>query len=169
MKKRKKLLFMWACLIFVGSIILGYFLQVHFFNEFSKYTHVTIVKGSWWFYFSSNLFICTLMFIGIFVFAITTIPLAIYNGIIIGSSIGLALNNNYPSISKVILSLLPHGIFEIPATILSIYIGIQGFIFYKQTVKLNFYKYILKMYSLVVFLLLLASLTESLITPNLGG
>ena len=159
----------YALVIFTLSIVIGYLLQIKLFSNYSEYNHATIMKGNWWFYFSSNIIICTFMFLGVFTLSITTIPLAVYNGIIIGNSLGVAVTHSL-KLSKILLALLPHGIFEIPAIIISISVGLQGVNFYKISSKKEYLRYLGKMYGAVFILLFLASFMESYVSvPMVGG
>ncbi|MEB3749166.1 stage II sporulation protein M [Geobacillus icigianus] len=158
----------YALVVFVLSILIGYLLQIRLFSNYSEYNHATIMKGNWWFYFSTNIIICTFMFLGVFTLSITTIPLAVYNGIVIGNSLGVAVTHSL-KLSKILLAILPHGIFEIPAIIISISVGLQGINFYKISCKKEYLRYLGKMYGVVFILLFLASLVESYVSFLIAG
>ena len=95
----------------------------------------------------------------------------IMNGYVLGSAIGM-LSNNFTSLD--ILLFFMHGLFELPALFLSVYIGkclstiIINKIFSKpQLFRKSQIKIIFSLVILMVILLLIASMIES--SPNLGG
>lgn len=62
---------------------------------------------------------------GFLTFGLGTVIYLIFNGAVLGNSIQVALKFQNMEISEVILGLLPHGIFEIPAMLISGLIGFQ--------------------------------------------
>ena len=91
------------------------------------------------------------------------------NGYILGVITNLLLTKEILSLRDITLSIAPHGILEIPALLYSSYIGITSTIYLleKRDSKRNILFRILSRYSIVVLLLLAASIVEVYITPLL--
>ncbi|MDQ0164054.1 stage II sporulation protein M [Bacillus alveayuensis] len=118
---------------------------------------------NWWFYFSSNSLTCLFIMAGIFIYAIPTIFLLIFNGIIIGITV-VATVDQGASIEQIILALLPHGILEVPAIIIAGMVGLKGLTFYHKEKDRLYYIKIIKSAAFVFFLLFLASFIEAYIS-----
>lgn len=123
-------------------------------------------------YFGHNLLICIIIIlIGIISNGYLLWIFMIMNGYVLGSAIGM-LSSNFKSVD--ILLFFMHGIFELPALFLSVYIGkclstiiIKKFFSKSQLFKKGQVKIIFSLLILMVILLLIASIIESL--PKLGG
>ena len=73
--------------------------------------------------FINNAQICALMFLGGATFGLLTMFFLVTNGIVIGALISVLLRDM--SFNTLILGLLPHGIFEIPAVLISAALGMM--------------------------------------------
>ncbi|PHA07908.1 stage II sporulation protein M [Bacillus toyonensis] len=112
--------------------------------------------------FMNNIKIDILVISGIFLLCLPTILLLFMNGFWIGATIKASLSSGL-SIKYIILSILPHGILEIPILILAAYIGMQGIYFYQS--KNKDYKKIVRIIILTIVLGFIASMIEVYITP----
>lgn len=121
----------------------------------------------------NNLQAIGLIVLGIFTFSILTIILLTTNGIFIGLTISSSLADGMP-ISEVIIKLIPHGIFELPAIIASGIIGLKSLqILLKVTLSKQTYRPSLKSIGLEIFILsctiiiliTLSAFIEIFITP----
>lgn len=123
-------------------------------------------------YFWHNLLICiVIILIGIISNGYLLWIFMIMNGYVLGSAIGM-LSSNFTSLDIILLFM--HGLFELPALFVSVYIGkclgtiIINKIFSRpQLFRKSFIKIIFFLVVLMVILLLIASIIESL--PKLGG
>jgi len=110
--------------------------------------------------FTNNLYVGFLSIIfGVFL-GIFPIMTAVFNGIIIGYVMNIAVSSE----GFIILwKLLPHGIFELPAIFISMALGLKIFssVFYgKRVLKNNFKRSLLVFVLVVTPLLILAALIE---------
>lgn len=118
----------------------------------------------------NNLLVCGLIISGFFTFGLTTILYLFTNGLILGESI---MNNLDFGVLKIVLLILPHGIFEIPALIVSGVIGFKGIalipqLFHKKNIS-NFIKdyftNILLLLIVVMLFVMISGLIETYLTP----
>lgn len=130
------------------------------------------VSPNWYELAVNNIGAALLIAISGILFTIPTIILLFLNGLILGFTIVLSLPIH--SVTTIIAALLPHGILEIPALILAGAIGLKPFFLYayhiKFQAKIKWKKELLEsaaMLSIVIILLLAASLIEAYITPTL--
>lgn len=112
--------------------------------------------------FTNNVLICITLILGVFLFSIPTIALLLLNGFFFGmgvkSFILIGLSGQ-----EILIKILPHGIFEIPAIIISGGLGLLGLSFYFNPKKE--FKGILKKGTMTVLILIfLAAVVEGLIT-----
>jgi stage II sporulation protein M len=164
--KEKKLMF-YSCVILFTSIAGGAFLQTFWLRGVFETIQLDKVElNNWWFYFSNNALTCTLIILGIFVYATPTIFLLIFNGIMIGIAIVVASDGG-ATIWRIIGALLPHGILEIPAIIMAGMIGLHGFTFYHKEKGKGYYIKLIKSSGLVLLLLLFASFVETYISLHI--
>ncbi|HHK5560309.1 stage II sporulation protein M [Bacillus cereus] len=112
---------------------------------------------------SKNAMVCLGLASGIFLLGIPTIIILLLNGFWFGSIMGIQFSTHH-SISKVLSTLLIHGIFEIPALLLSGYLGLMGLTFYFTQNK-HWTKKI-KLFGLICILLIISALVESFISMN---
>ncbi|MDN4638059.1 MULTISPECIES: stage II sporulation protein M [Bacillus] len=115
--------------------------------------------------FVNNITVCLFLISGVFLFSIPTVFLLLLNGFFLGigvkSLMMLGLNG-----TNLFMKLLPHGILEIPAFLLSASIGFLGLTFYFNSPK-KYLKKILKPLILVVILVFMAAIIEGFITVSL--
>ncbi|MBV2898012.1 stage II sporulation protein M [Staphylococcus aureus] len=115
-----KINFLTTVMILITGIILGFFLtpsikaeesfiKVHSFKEIIQ----------------NNLVVNFSMVSGVITFGVSTLLLLLFNGALIGTSIRSALAEDRMGLMEILFSLIPHGVFEIPALILSAMIGFQ--------------------------------------------
>ncbi|GGA03521.1 hypothetical protein GCM10008018_56910 [Paenibacillus marchantiophytorum] len=76
-----------------------------------------------------NAAVALLMISGLFLFAVPTLITLFLNGLWIGAVITSRLLDGVP-FQQIVMKLLPHGIFEIPALVLAGAIGLKGLYFY---------------------------------------
>ncbi|REH88892.1 stage II sporulation protein M, partial [Staphylococcus felis] len=100
-----------------------------------------------------------------------TVIYLIFNGAVLGSSIQTASKFQDMDISEIVLALLPHGIFEIPAMIISGLIGFQIIeyllLFFSNNISVlikDFLKQLLLRIIIVLILTTLAGVIEWYIT-----
>lgn len=106
------------------------------------------------------------------------VPISILVTIILTKSLGAALvysqvENSIPVWKSLLVSVLPHGIFELSAICLCVSIGLYIGTYWFRKNKVykgkQFAKYTIILYScFIVSLMLLAALIEAYITPQIG-
>jgi stage II sporulation protein M len=177
-KSLKPYIFTISGLLF-GSILLGYIITSQH-SQIARTIVSGLAKDLAFLNESSSIFIFLFIFLNNsiktlislvlgFFFGLIPIIFIIINGLVIGLVIYI-VGQDY-GFSKIILGLLPHGIFEIYATILTQAMGLWlGMRFYKKISKKEPFKpnliWALKKYFKIALpLLLAAALIESFITP----
>jgi len=121
--------------------------------------------GMWWFIFQNNVTIAFVSIFSGFLFALVPIFLILSNGFGIGVISSIVYSSSGEGIS-VFIRLLPHGVFEIPAIIISFALGIKfgSFIFYKNQTE-TFKKFLINSLRVFIFvivpLLILAAAIEA--------
>ncbi len=120
-----------------------------------------------WAIFLNNFSICLLTIILGTIFAIFPIVTLISNGFIVGFVARLAVNAQG---ILILWKLFPHGIFELPAILLSAAMGIKiGFeLFKKRAIKTNLKNSLRVFFFIVTPLLLLAAMIEGILVFLLG-
>lgn len=128
--------------------------------------------------FQSNLYNCVLAILLGIGLGIIPVYIAIYNGVLMGTVIGYT--SNMPNgVVKFIISILPHGIIEIPIMLISIGIGLKmgynmfSFLLHIGSKKLDKRRVLLQeleqsaliCIKLIIPGLLIAAMIESYITP----
>ncbi|MCQ6253350.1 stage II sporulation protein M [Methanocaldococcus sp.] len=174
----KNLLIILTILIFSIGFISGFI----FINDFSKnYKGEKInqkldIKFNFPFILTNNLKVIFLMLAGSITFGLSTFINLIYNGFNVGVLIGSTFQTNEPL--KLILALiLPHGIFEIPALLISAVAGFK--IPYEITLYLldkkekpiteEDIKEFLKLALISIILIIIAAFVEVYITPKVAN
>ncbi|MGX9290934.1 stage II sporulation protein M [Bacillus sp. A015] len=121
----------------------------------------------------NNLFVCLLLISGFFSCGLITLFYLFSNGYIISVSILESVNNGLSPI-QISLYILPHGIFEIPALLISGSIGFMGLkiIFElcfsdKKNIFTNNLRKIIINFILIIVLIVIAAFIESYISPLL--
>ena len=169
LKATKKYIFLAIAVFVVSSFVgFGFSDKFGFFNEFLEELALSIegknVFELIWFIFTNN--VSSAFFAMIFgaVFGIFPIINAILNGTVLGYVFSLASAEGGFS---VILYLVPHGIFELPAVFISLGLGIRLglFIFAKDKVKelkYRFFSSIKVFLTIVLPLLIIAAIIEGI-------
>ena len=113
-----------------------------------------------------NLFVCMIMIAGLFMFAIPTILILILNGFWLGGAVSsLLLEGN--SFISIAMSIIPHGILEIPGLLLAGFIGMNGLRFYmvpKKVIKSN-----LKPLLICIILIVISGFIEGFYTLGINS
>jgi len=177
--KESKIYFLIIILVLFFSILVGFFYPVFLIELIKKFIEEIIAKTQGMNFFQLFLFIfknnfMTALFgiiLGVF-FGIIPIVMVFFNGYVLGFVAGFSFRE-FGLIS--LWRLLPHGIFEMPALILSLGLGLKlaRFIFAEYGTKKQVLKYDLEN-SLRVFLfvilplLLIAGLIETALIFLLG-
>ncbi|MGW7929932.1 stage II sporulation protein M [Staphylococcus xylosus] len=150
---------------FIISLIFGILLS-HPTN------HTTDYDLNFWTIFMRNLLVCAILIVGFFSLGIISLILLSINSGIFGA----VFTQYYDETSFVnfIFSVLPHGIFEVPALIISTAIGISSWLYvfqyvlnHKIRIKNDYYFY-LKSIGLVIILLIIGAFIETFITLPLS-
>lgn len=179
--RQSKIFFLVSAMIFIVSIILGIVFQPDwlssYINEMIK-SLVGQIKGMDFFQllvfiFKNNLTVSIFgMFLGIGL-AIYPISILIVNGYFIGFVVSKAFGVEG---FGAILSLLPHGIFEIPALLIALGLGIKigfimvfNFVRYCERNKSAYWIFILAIFPLALFVVLLIfSLSDKTLRKKLA-
>lgn len=166
-----------ASILFISSLV-GYFghesLINSGFTEPASYIKYEVTKVSAFQYFLHNIRVTIRIIIhGVLTIGVGAGVHLLLNGLIIGETIFVALE--FMSFSEVLFRIIPHGIFEIPAIILS---GTGGFITTKlfidllKSKKVNIFtelKNIKNIIIVIIILLFLAGIVESSVNQYKGG
>ncbi|WP_373694248.1 stage II sporulation protein M [Staphylococcus rostri] len=122
--------------------------------------------------FMRNLLVCILLIMVFFSLGIISLTLLSINSSIFGAIFKQYYNDT--SFFQFSLSILPHGIFEIPALLISAAIGISSWLYifqyiFNQSISIkNDYPFFCKTIGLVVILLLIGALMETFVTLPLS-
>jgi len=161
--------YLWIILgLFAASIAFGFLFPVFFTDFITKFIEETLAKtqglGFWQlflFILENNILTSAFgMLFGLF-FGLIPLVLVFFNGYVLGF---VASKSVAASGASVLLRLVPHGIFEIPALILSLGLGLRLglFLFTRKKKFLDESAKILKTFLLVVLpLLIIAALIET--------
>ncbi|ASJ00937.1 hypothetical protein A3K92_05295 [Thermococcus gorgonarius] len=106
--------------------------------------------------------------LGVF-FGIVPWLVVMFNGFILGLVVTLVISQGLMSPVQALLAIVPHGIFEIPAILLS---ATAGIMLYRGVLKkegLDVVYFSLRLYALSAAILLLAAFIEAFITPAVAG
>ena len=124
--------------------------------------------------FLNNVRVATIIAFGGIILGIVPFLVLLFNGIVVGIVISYTASRGVPG-SKILLSIIPHGIVEIPAFIIA---GIGGINWFLEVVKgegelenrfKRGFKIMLRFLILAISLLFIAALIEAFITPKLAG
>ncbi|CAB49468.1 stage II sporulation protein M [Pyrococcus abyssi] len=125
--------------------------------------------------FLNNTRVAVLVAFGALLFGIIPFLVLLLNGMIVGLVVGHVMISEEVPFSKVLLSILPHGVVEIPAFAVA---GVGGINWFLELIhgEGNFgerfrrgFRKMLKFLILSVVLLFIAALIEAFITPRLIG
>ena len=184
---QEKSLFMILVIVFVMSTLVGYIHSkaiVENINPEELFKNISYQPCSiktLLLIFSNNVRVAfTTILSGVLVFPPILIVLA--NGLVIGSLVAYVANKSYVPAYLVAMKLIPHGILEVPAFILSACVGIQlGRVFIKflslrrRGQKQNLEKltgllttYFLARLITIILLLTLAAFIETYVSPYIG-
>lgn len=148
-----------SCLIFCVFLMLGFVITY----VYAKTNNMPVSSDwsaanrstSFLSIFINNLIVCMIGLLGVITFRIFSIIIIIFNGFSLGLLISLFYLSD-ESITKIMIVLSPHGIFEIPAIILSCSLGLVGFTLFK---KLSV-REIISNVGIILILLLMAAFIE---------
>ena len=173
--KKIKKYFLFSSLSFFSFSILGFIYSLVnpdiarvFFDALSE-KYLFAIDYDFWqlflFIFQNNLTIALVAYFSGIIFGLPTLIILIINSFVIGLVIEMATGEM--NLLMIIFSLLPHGIFEIPAILLALSLGfvigdaLFGYLFKKISPKSSFLLTLKLFFYLVLPLLLLAALVES--------
>ncbi|MCY8592712.1 stage II sporulation protein M [Bacillus haynesii] len=168
LKRNKRILYI-ASSFYVVGLVLG----VIFNNILPSLSQDNVQNITVLGYFTHNFAANLFLIFSMFTFGILTSILLILNGFLVGLSSLHSITDHGNDVLFILTALVPHGIFEIPAMILSgalgfklldyVYMKIRGINFSKKQFLLDFLYFVI-----ILFLLtLLAAVIEALITPYL--
>lgn len=125
--KKNFIIILVSAIIYCIGTVIGFYEYMTSFNITFNSNYRRLVISSTSLNFISianhNAFLIIQLIIGSALFGITTFSLLLYNGILFGIFLANSIECN-ANISKIFLLIAPHGIFEIPATIIA---GAAGF------------------------------------------
>jgi stage II sporulation protein M len=158
--------------IFITSIIIGFFNSSNLLfleDALKEILDQTINLNSvelTFFILQNNLQTSFFGFLSGFFLGIVPVITTLMNGLVIGFVIERA--SQYISLGEIIANLLPHGIFELPAVILSLSLGLKfpGFLFAKnkfKELKNRFYNSMNIFLLIIVPLLIIAASIEGVL------
>ena len=163
----KKQLFV-ATIIFIFSFILGFlFLKGVFLFDEPEIIEVT--KPNFFAILFNNCCVCIFLILGV---GIITVPLGAYQGLQLGAMLSIWLDSG-SALEGYALLTLPHCVFEIPALLISIALGLYSgkiLLDYYHNKKIDLKKSIIKVRNWLIsvpLLLIIAALIETFITGNL--
>ncbi|MCI0768191.1 stage II sporulation protein M [Bacillus sp. TL12] len=156
-----------SILIYITSTIFGFIFAQNLEDSFDTINN--IYEKTPFDYILHNGKILLALILGVITFGLSTIYMVIMNGVFLGLSIYHTYHSQ--SILFTILSILPHGIFEIPAIILASSLGLSPLYMIFKTLKGDKLKISFKTISIniliIISLLIIAAIVESYITQNL--
>ncbi|AHF80271.1 stage II sporulation protein M [Thermococcus paralvinellae] len=124
--------------------------------------------------FLNNTRVAILAAFGGVLFGVVPLGILFFNGFLVGIVVEYSYLQG-ESLTKILLSILPHGIVEIPAFAIA---GLGGIEWYLEIIKgegtvggrfIKGFKIAMKMLGIAIFLLLIAAFIEAYITPSLAG
>ncbi len=157
------------CFIFLTfSFLIGFFLPLNFQNKWTAFVkeYISSIQFGILPIFLNNFLISLLIITGGLVFCIPSILLSGINFFSLGVLVGFFLSER--KFEVFLLSLIPHGIVELPAIFLSFFFSLKIFnLFYIKKHRFDeFFFLIFKKYILIsIILFLIASIIEVYITP----
>lgn len=156
---------------FIFFILIGYFilppkeLELQLIEKLREIALAFSGLGLWqtiWLIFSNNLFVCFISIILGIIFGIFPFLVLMSNGYLIGYVAHRAVAVDGIS---TLWKLLPHGLFELPAILISIGLGFKlgTSLFKKDTFKKNFRKSMLVFLTVILVLLIIAAVIEGIL------
>ncbi len=175
-----------AGMIFLIGIILGAIMsstlqpllqeQIEFIQEIGEKIegHGNVLYGPWYIFWN-NLQAAIMLAVTGVAFAIAPIVGLMVNGLLIGMLLAMTGQGIMATLLLIITGIMPHGIFEIPAILISAGMGIKlGMVLWKPLPEMTRLESIKTVYieiyhvmTLIIALLVAAALVEGLITPVL--
>lgn len=169
MRKKNPILFyslLISISLYIGGLLIGVLLSRAINPDLGAFNGST---GKDWFdYFGHNFSIQLLLSVGFITFCIINVSLLLINGFLYGHLLGYSVVNNM--LYDFLALTIPHGIFEIPATILASTLGFYILIticrcIYKKEIRAIFTKskglFYLKFLSVIFLFQLIASFIEA--------
>ena len=163
----KKQLFI-ATIIFIISFVLG-FLFLNGVFELGEPEILEVTKPNFFAILFNNCCVCIFLVLGV---GIITVPLGAYQGLQLGAMLSIWLDSRNTLEGYALLT-LPHCIFEIPALLISIALGLYSgkiLLDYYHNKKIQLKNSIIKVRKWLIsipLLLIIAALVETFITGNL--
>ncbi|WP_341280032.1 stage II sporulation protein M [Paenibacillus sp. FSL H8-0537] len=111
--------------------------------------------------FMRNIGVAVILASGLLLFGLPTLIVLFINGLWIGTVIASRLAEGV-SLATLLLKLLPHGVFELPALLLAGAIGLKGFVFYYEPKK--GWRLYFRLTGWIILMLLVAALIEGFVT-----
>lgn len=161
----------WVLLILVITVfMLGVINGVYYFDQLNGSEDLNTTPGGVIPLLVNNLVACFLISSGFFTFGLTSIIYLFTNGMILGESI---VNKSDYSTIEILLLILPHGVFEIPALLLSGVIGFKSISFLIQyftnkkvdTFIKSYFLNIALLSLIVILLVIVGGVIETYLTP----
>ena len=169
-------------ILFFGSCIYGYTASIQmpeaadeivvtFQSSTTELDSSTPAQLSWQIFFN-NLKVCLILFLGGMTFGAATLFVLVSNGYVIGSISGVMLRGY--DVSVFAATIVPHGIFEIAAILMSAALGLQmGRSLYldaqgRDDAGTTCLWYGTRFLLVVVPLLVIAALVETFVTPGIA-
>ena len=124
--------------------------------------------------FLNNTRVAVLAAFGGVLFGVVPLGILLFNGFLVGVVVEYSYLQG-ESLTKILLSILPHGVVEIPAFAIA---GLGGIEWYREIVKgdgtvgerfRKGFGIAMRMLGMAIFLLLVAAFIEAYITPSLAG
>ena len=175
--KDSKIFIFLAVAIFVFAILIGYLFPIFFADQINSYIHDLVAKTDGLnnvqlisFIFFNNTFVAFISILSGILLGVVPIINTAVNGYVIGFVVNLAISKG-GVIS--LWSLLPHGVFELPAILISLRLGIKiGSFVFRRNKKLTFKYYLLNSLKVFVFvvipLLIIAAIIEGSLIALFG-
>lgn len=169
--KQTKYYILFVVLLFVIFVIAGYFFEINFITEIIRKAVNELIDRTkdlnfiemFLFIFQNNSSIAFISIIFGFFFGIFPFVTTVFNGYVIGFVMKKSMDIAGP---LVVFKLLPHGIFELPAIIISIALGLKlgMFIFSKNPSKTfkDYFKNSIRIFIFIIVpLLVIAAFIEA--------
>ena len=152
------------------GVIFGFFSHVKIKGDDSEAVYIPddVIE-----LFMNNISALGLIALGFFTFGLLTILLLLYNGTFIGLSIAESLSNG-TGMGEILIKIIPHGLFEIPAIMISGVVGLKSLellinmLVSKSPLKeliIRLIKEVIFLTIIIVILIFIASFVEIYITP----
>jgi uncharacterized membrane protein SpoIIM required for sporulation len=174
--KKLKSYYVLPVLLFSISFIIGFFTKIPMPNNFPKIDINTIFPHTFLGILTNNLKVILTNLSGSVLFGLSTFVNMLYNGFVIGLEVkGLFFIG--ADLKYILITMLPHGIFEIPAMIISAVAGFKipyEVIQYlrdkkEKPITEEDIKEFLKLAGISIILIIIAAFVEVYITPEIAS